>query len=83
MPVVNKNKKKPVIVLCANCLREHEDLGIRATCKYCGVHPLPSYAYSKKSIFHPTNCRCVAKPIIIERRTKRSSLQTMLHRKNI
>ena len=40
-------------VRCAACHKAQYDYGQGQTCLYCGVSPIPSYAYPKKSSFYP------------------------------
>jgi len=43
-------KKK---VQCPVCNRLVEDEGRRNTCRFCGMEPVPSFAYPASSAFHP------------------------------
>lgn len=40
-------------VQCAACYRGQPDRGVKKTCPYCGVSPVPSYSYPPGSGFHP------------------------------
>jgi hypothetical protein len=45
-----KAKKK---VECPGCGRPQIDEGKRSSCGRCGLQPIPSYSYPRRSIFHP------------------------------
>ena len=41
-------------VQCPKCEKQQEDGGKRNACEKCGFQPIPSYAYPKASVFHPS-----------------------------